>query len=238
LSGNEEHEEIMLAQEESVVNKVGLLKEVQGTLILTDRRLIFVTAGKEAKEDLVGRIPFPYETLTMRYADVEDLSSIPPDPSNFSILLDEIELDRGSDSVVTKPTLRIKWKDENGMERSNEFMADSEHRGRKVDLANWSDVINRLKDGSLKIRYPKAPYPKIGTLEGKILYTLGDMQEKGSLDIEEETEEAFKIELEPDDVDEACRKLVSQGFLDEIDDPSGDNFYRKRSPLGEDDLSS
>ncbi|MGH2637941.1 MAG: hypothetical protein ACRDF4_01430, partial [Rhabdochlamydiaceae bacterium] len=109
---------------------------------------------------------------------------------------------------------------------------------RKIDLKDWARVIDSLKAGTIKIEYPKVPAPSSDTLEGKILYVLGDMQDKGMLEIEEQAEEYFKLELEPDDVETACKKLVSVGLVDAVDSESGDSFYRKRSPLGRDDLSS
>jgi len=72
-----------------------------------------------------------------------------------------------------------------------------------------------------------------------VLYILNDMQEKGIFEIQKGVEDTFKVEdIDPDKLDDACQKLASQGFLEVIKDPSGDNFYKKRSPLGEDDLSS
>ncbi len=46
------------------------------------------------------------------------------------------------------------------------------------------------------------------------------------------------MDLDTDRVEAACKKLSSMGFVDETPDNSGETFYRKRSPLGEDDLSS
>ena len=96
-----------------------------------------------------------------------------------------------------------------------------------------------LKAGEIRLQLPSAPTPGVDSLEGKALYILNDMQEKGMFEIEEEVEDTFKVEdIDPDELVAACKKLASQGFLDVIKDPSGDDFYKKRSPLGEDDLSS
>ncbi len=64
------------------------------------------------------------------------------------------------------------------------------------------------------------------------------MQEKGVFEIEEETETQFKLDLDPDNVEAACEKLASMGFLDKTPDNSGEVFYRKISPLGDDDPST
>ena len=68
--------------------------------------------------------------------------------------------------------------------------------------------------------------------------TWATCRKKGIFEIEEEIENTFNIDTDPDPVEAACDKLVSEGSVDVIPDNSGDKFYRKRSPLGEDDLSS
>ena len=134
--------------------------------------------------------------------------------------------------------LKIKWK-EGGGAKSAEFFEDITGAGRKENLKDWVKVIESLKANKIRLQIPSAPTPGLDALEGKVLYILNDMQEKGIFEIEKEVEDAFKVEdIDSDELDAACKKLASQGFLDVIKDPSGDNFYRKRSPLGKDDLSS
>lgn len=231
--------EIILAQEQSVVHKMGFMREAQGTLILTNKRLIFVAANQEIDFRVSYPVFTPASMEHFRFADVEDLDHIPEMPENFSITIDEIEIDKGEEHFFENPHLKIRWLD-NGSEKKAEFIADSSLTGRKIDLKDWTKVIDSLKNGTIKITFPTTSPPSKDTLEGKVLYILGDMQDKGLLEIEQQTEEYFKVELEPDEVEAACRKLVSMGFLDRVESTSGDSFYRKRSPLGkdEDDLSS
>lgn len=65
---------------------------------------------------------------------------------------------------------------------------------------------------------------------------LADMQKKGVFEIQQEVEEQFKLKLDPDNVQAACDRLVRSGLLQRMPNPSGDAYYQKRSPLGEDAL--
>ena len=106
-----------------------------------------------------------------------------------------------------------------------------------MNLNDWATIIQRLNGGRLNlVAMPKAP--SVDTLEGRIVLVLSDMQEKGVLEIEEDVEAKFKVDLDPDEVQSACDTLSKQGALDRFPDSSGDVFYRRRSPLGEDDFSS
>jgi hypothetical protein len=64
------------------------------------------------------------------------------------------------------------------------------------------------------------------------------MQEKGVMEIEEAVESEYEVELDPDEVQAACDRLSSQHLLIRSPDSSDYMFYRRASPLGEDDLSS
>jgi len=226
--------EIILAQEQSVTCKAGNLeREYQGTLVLTNKRLLFTVANQE--QDVAVT---PLSTARLSFADIKDLNNISKDPGNLAVLLNELEVEKGHEGLFRLTTLKIKWK-EGGKARSAEFVEDIAGAGRKENLKDWARVVELLKAGEIHLQFPSAPVPSIDTLEGKVLYVLNDMQEKGIFEIQEGVEDAFKGEdVDPDELDDACRKLASQGFLEVIKDPSGDNFYKKRSPLGEDDLSN
>jgi hypothetical protein len=234
--------EIILAQEEDVELKddsrgKNIKKKLIGTLILTSQRLIFVEANQE---DVVsaGVGPFSRRAATYRYADIQDLGEISPaNPNNLEILLSAIEDASGSEGITHPPELKVAWKKEDGAQHRVVFIEELIN-DRKKDLKDWAKVIQGLQAGTIAIRRPTALPPGIDSLDGKILHVMGDMQEKGPFEIEEETESEFHLDLDPDDVQAACEKLTVQGFLDKTHDRSGEAFYRKRSPLGEDDLSS
>lgn len=250
-------EEIIIAQEQDAVNKpihLGLNKEVEGTLILTNKRLIFACGDEKEEslqfdlkkdESLMQKLKDEVVNLEedisglggpLTYTEVEDLQKIPPDPSNLLIPISSISSITSHKGLAGPPTLKVSWND-NGSVRSTEFQEVLTGPSRKKDLSSWAEVIRQLKSGSLVAKKLPSP-PSKDTLEGKVAYIMNDMQDKGVMEIEERVEERFKLDLEPDEVEAACDKLVAQGLLDKIADESGDEFYRKRSPVGIDDLSS
>jgi hypothetical protein len=233
-----EKNEIILAQEQDVVAKDDIpksVKKIVGTLVLTEQRLLLVEANKEEDYDM-GEGVLSKRSATFRYADVDDLGEISSNPNNFSITLNSITSATGSEGILHPPELKVKWT-VNGREEHAVFTEEL-IGGRKRDLKDWARVIQGLKAGTITIRRPSGQPPSMDSLEGRILHVLGDMQEKGVFEIEQDTESAFNIDLDPDQVEASAEKLASSGFLDKTVDKSGDSFYRKRSPLGEDDLSS
>lgn len=218
------NQEIILAQEQSVLNKTGLGKEVQGTLVLTNNRMIFVAANTEISAALgLGTVRY--------YADVEDLNSISQKPPNMVIPLESITTVKGSKGIMTNPNLKVHF-GSGSTERTEEFV-QTIIGGRKKNLNDWASVIENLKNGKIKIKTPTW-IPDKNSLEGRILSALADLQDKGIFEIENEIETEYKIDLDPDKVEEACNNLVSKGVLEK----TSDEFYRLPSPLGSDDLSS
>jgi len=238
-------DEVILAQEQGVIRRgVGAKKalegdfgvgEVEGTLVLTNQRLLFV-CGNEEEVELPEPTGFnPFGKVTVLFSDVEDLRSVPENPRNLSIDIAAISSLKGRRGELAKPALEVGWR-EGGSARSFEFIQQLTGK-RARNLNDWAAVIERLKAGKQQVvRLP--PSPSLDTLEGKVMSVMGDMQEKGEFEIEGEVERGFKVDLDPDQVEESCGKLVSMGLLDVREDVGGDKFYQKRSSLGQDDLSS
>jgi len=234
-------DELMLAQEQGVIMRgagakkelegdFGFGGELEGTLILTNRRLVFVITNEKEDDLPLG----PLGKMRVFYSDVEDLGSIPTDAGNLFVPIFSISSVSGHKMELTRPSLEVKWLD-GSEEKGVVFIEIVTGRSRKRNLNDWAPVIERLKmSGQKLIPIPKAP--DIETLEGKIMRILSDMQWKGILGIEEEVETSFKTQLDLDEVQAACDKLCSQGLLKQRSE-AGDVFYRKRSPLGDDDLS-
>jgi len=235
-------EEVILAQEQAVSRGSGEKEEeggfgaglMEGTLILTTKRLVFVTLA-EAEEDLSEPIASnPFGKLKLFYSDAEDLKSIPADPDNLIVPLTSVTSVKGHRGNGAKPKLEIKWL-EGRRERSTEFSQRLTGK-RSRNLDDWARTLERLRKGKLSlISLPKAP--GLDTLEGQVLRVLSDSQEKGILTIGHLVEDAFKIELDPAEVKVASEKLTSAGLVKRRRDSNGENFYHKRSPLGDDDLS-
>jgi len=225
-------DETMLAQEQGVRMrksgereelKGGLGGELEGTLVLTNLRLIFVSTNESQDNVKLMRLVF---------SDVKDLGSIPKTGGNLFIPLSSITSVKGHFGRLERPSLEVKWQD---VEQGRVFVERLSGRGRRRNLNDWASVIERLKAGSQKfIQLPKVPLAD--TLDGKIMLILADMQRKGVFEIEQEVKDQFKTRLDPDDVQGACKRLAQSGLLEEIADPSGDAYYRKRSPLGDEAL--
>lgn len=218
--------ESILAQEQSVLHKIRTGNETQGSLVLTNSRLIFVAAVEEEKFfDMLEGVE------TIRLADVEKLDSIGMNPTNLSIPLDSITSVKGSGGFMTNPNLKV-WHDTGSEEKEAEFI-QTITGGRKKNLNDWAPVIEKLKLGKISIKIPSS-VPDKNSLEGRIVEVLSDLQEKGIFEIESEIEKKYKIDLDPDQVEETCNNLVSKGILEK----KSEDFYRLPSPLGADDLSS
>ncbi len=241
-------EEIILAEEEAVINRgVGIIQEVksdldvgrqtEGNLVLTNLRLVYVHgAGKEV-DIPVGTID-PFETLGRKrlfVSDVEDLDDIPSDPANITIRISSMAWVKGHHTPGLAPKLEVRW-NEGGMVKVTEFVEQETGRSRRRNLNDWAPVIGRLKEGKQTITMLPRP-PDGDTLEGRILLNLADMQEKGVLTIEGELEKKFNLDLDPDQVTEACGRLASQGLINRTTSNQEGPFYVKVSPLGEDDLN-
>jgi hypothetical protein len=230
--------EILLAEEQGVLRRAaGAEKRIEatfggggeeeGTLLLTNKRLVFASGG--AREEGAGQ-------YRVEAVDVSQLGALASNPSSASIPLEAISSVEGHRGELGLPSLDVKWKDPSGEAKSLVFHQKLVERTRKKNLNDWARVIQRLKSGQQKVATLPAA-PSTGTMEGKVLAVLGDMQEKGALQIETEVERQFEIDTDPDEVEAACEKLAGMGLVDLVKDPA-ENFYRKRSPLGEDDLSS
>src|SRR5208282_4861842 len=143
----------------------------------------------------------------------------------------------GHHGEAIAPKLEVNWTEGGGAARTTEFVQQISGASRKRNLNDWAKVVEKLKANQLKIaRLPPAPVGD--TLEARILQVLGDMQEKGLFTIEEQVEEQYKVDLDPDDVEAACEKLVAAGLILKAVPRYEDVYYRKVSPLGGDDLSS
>jgi hypothetical protein len=242
VGDNDSAREVMLAQEEAVIKRgagarkgveaaFGLGGETEGTLILTDRRLIYVHARDEKEVDLqIGA----FSQKRLFFTDVESLDSLSLDSESLSIPLSSLLGAAGHRGPAIAPKLEVRWQDKGGAYVVTEFVEQMTGRSRRKNLSDWAPVIERLRTGRQKV-IKLAPPPGADSLDGRILGVLGDMQEKGLVMIESEVEDKFGISIDPDAVEAACARLVASGLIRNISRPDEDPFYRKVSPLGEDD---
>lgn len=208
--------------------------ELEGTLILTNRRLVFACTN-EKEDDLTGENAInPLEKTRFVYAEVEDLAQVPEGSPNVFIPISAIVRVKGEHGGLERASLEVRWNSAEGEEGA---VFTEELMDKKKTLKDWAPVVENLKAGSQTLVDVPLP-PPLDTLKGRIVHVLSDFQEKGVLDIEDEVETAFNADLDPDEVQTACDELSRDGALKKYPDPDGDVFYRRASRLGEDDLSS
>ena len=241
-------EEVILAQEQGVINRgVGLLsgiegafeeKETEGTLVLTNKRIIYARGDTSEKIDIDvtgirGGLSPGWKSIV--YLDVDDLSDIKSDPANLSIEFERLSAVKGIKRMAQSPKLEIEWND--GQKKRTEFIQEVTGKSRRKNLNDWAVVIERLRQGKQKIVDLPLP-PEADTLEGRILRLLSDYEERGPLTIELELEKRYNAELELDEVQAACDKLVSTGLVSKTVPPGEEAYYAKVSPLGRDNLEA
>jgi hypothetical protein len=232
--------EIILAQEQGAkMRDGGVEKEVEadfgfgikeGTLVLTNKRLIFVCTNQQ-EEDLQGENALnPMGKIRLVYSEVEDLSKIPTGSPNIFVPIGSISSIKGHGMALGRPSLEVTWGDESGEHKS--VFAETLMGRRKWNLNDWAPIIENLKAGTQKLISLPRP-PSTDSLDGRIFHVLSDMQEKGVFEIEEAVETQFKVDLDPDEVQAACDKLATQNLLVRYPDSTGGVSYRRASPLGE-----
>jgi len=244
LGKDESLPEVMLAQEEGVICRgtgarkgveaaFGLGGETEGTLVLTDRRLVYVHGDGKEVDLRVGA----FSQKRLFFSDVEDLSSMALDSESLEIAISNVASVKGRSGPAIAPKLEVKWTDQKGASRTAEFVQQMTGGSRRRNLNDWAKLIEKLKAKRLKI-VDLPPAPGADTLEGRILGVLGDMQEKGLLTVEDEVEERYGVDLDPDDVEAACGQLVKAGLVQKISSRGEDSYYRKASPIPEDDVGA
>ncbi|MDG6924626.1 MAG: hypothetical protein JRM79_00095 [Nitrososphaerota archaeon] len=232
--------EVILAQEQGTEMRTGGVSKgleaefgggvKEGTLVLTNRRLIFVCTDDKGEELPVGY----FAEHLLLYSEVEGLGDIPNKAPNVFIPLDSASV-KGHKGGLGRPSLRVSWRDEGGAH--DVVFTETLTGRRRTDLSDWASAIEGMRSGT-RVLVSLPPPPSAATLEGKVMHVLADMQEKGTLEIEESVEDEYKVDLDPDQVQAACDRLSAQKLLVRLPDPSGDVFYRRASPLGEDSFSS
>jgi hypothetical protein len=239
MSYMSEQREVILAQEQGAnMRSVGKLKEVEaefegvreGTLILTNKRLIFVCTNEKREELPIGY----FGEHLLLYSEVRDLDSISNGSPNVFIPLSSA-LAKGHKGELGRPSLEVSWEEQDG--KHNLVFTETLTGRRKRNLNDWAVLVNEARQGSLKLNTLPDP-PSTDTLEGKVMHVMADMQEKGLFEVEESIEDEYKVDLDPDEVETACNSLVSKHLFVRVPDSSGDSFYRRTSPLGENDFSS
>lgn len=255
-------DEIILAEEQGAARRINPIRSSTGTLVLSNRRIVFLRADYWNDGPLLppigdgGFMRMP----DIGYKEVYNLEELAKEPNlfsgegnlNLSIDLESITNAKGnSGELFGRPSLTVEWRTKEKLNSNQQELAvfHQEFTGsREKNLNDWADVIMKLKSHFLEDVIEaslsrKKDIPAIETLEGKVLYILGDLQTKGVFEIESELKKRFQghgleFDLDPEKIESACQILIEQDWILTIEQ-DGIPAYRKTPPLGDEfDLSS
>ncbi|HEV2390418.1 MAG TPA: hypothetical protein VGS04_06810, partial [Nitrososphaerales archaeon] len=110
--------EVMLAQEQAVIRRgpgirkgveaaFGLGGETEGTLVLTDRRLVYVHGDEKEETMRIGG----FSAKRLFFSDVESLSSMPLDSESVEISISKLVRVVGHHGEAIAPKLEVTWTD-------------------------------------------------------------------------------------------------------------------------------
>lgn len=224
-------EEVILAEERNVILKS---KKSDGTLVLTNKRFLFVPAT-ESDMPGFGQLSIGYYRISQYFSDVKDLKDLPIEGQGdfLSIRL------RSITNVVARkgflrPTLKVEWRADDLSTRDAEFLQKFVGKSKRINLTDWATAIGKITGGA-SFFAPKLPdYSSIGqddVIAQTIIKVLSDLQEKGLYEIEHEIErDHYEIgqEIDSDELRSKCDSLVKGGILSV--DETGE-FYWIRSPI-------
>jgi hypothetical protein len=200
--------ETTIRQESSVLCRNSLVL-LEGTLTLTEKRLMFSAGPK-------------FET-----GDSQDRPET--DSGDLSIPLTSITSVLGKRGML-RPSLTVFWRDdESGNSSKTEFSQKSRHppTSQEKNINEWDSEIRSMSLSEIATAQMKnsAQMNQDG-IASKIVGILEEGQWKGFMQIERELEEKYGTQIDPDELEEECKKLVAEKVIEQ--DKVGE-FYRKRS---------
>jgi len=206
--------------QENVICK-NSLAILEGTLFLTDRRLVFV-AGQELEEG-------------------EDIQKMLDEADAISIPLDQVVTVTGNRGIL-RQSLNVVWHNppDSPSTTRTEFLQKNRPRNvaeAKNAINEWVPQIEEAAVSEVKTEQEEMvrSSPKWDQLDSKVLQALGDMKWKGFFQLERELEEAHGGSLDPDDLEASCKRLV-KGKLIEQDKYGA--FFKKLQTESDSDSTS
>lgn len=236
-SWKEQGEERILKDTQGVVFKRSLIS-LQGSLVLTNKRLLFIVGDRWKRDD--GLPPLMSTSLSdmgTNQSDKEDSSSndIPDNTNNFSIPLDRVESTVGRKGIL-KNTLFVRIRDQVTDELTTlEFNArvrppSLEDPGNIDNWASWIEKAQTSTPEEFENTYgEKSTQPSGYFREGldhMIMDLLDDEEWKGLFQMGEELSLRYNESIDVDEIESACKALVKQKLVEE--DDMGE-FFRKRT---------
>jgi hypothetical protein len=179
-------------------NSVGLL---EGTLFLTYRRLVFVP-GQEFEEG-------------------EDFQKLIEKSDVISIPLDQIVTVLGNRGIL-KQSLNVVWHDPPNTPSTTKTDFHQKNRPRNMEEAQnaineWVSQIEAaaLPEGKAELTTLEDSSLKWDQLDTKVLQSLGDMNWKGFFQLERQLEETYGGNLDPDELESCCARLVKEKLIEQ-----------------------
>jgi len=215
-SGSQEFGETILKSQSQVMYRAKK-SILDGTLFLTSKRLVYVPAKSQKNAPEIKESSNEQEMLHS--------------PENISIQIDCIDSTLGKMGFV-RPSLVVEWHNPDDPSKSKAEFVQKTRTSRLGEIGNdvnsWEFLIERIKTTgtidepeSSSQNAPEVPE----NLNEEILEALADNQWKGNLQTQQLVEEKLGMSLDLDVVEEACKKLVDEGILEQ--DKNG-LFFRKK----------
>lgn len=192
--------ENVVRTQENVICK-NSLAILEGTLFLTDRRLVFV-AGQELDEG-------------------EDIQKMLDEADALSIPLDQVVTASGNRGIL-RQSLNIVWHNppDSPSTTKTEFLQKNRPRNvaeAKNAISEWVPQIEETAVSEVKTEQEEMvrSSPSWDQLDSKVLQALGDMKWKGFFQLERELEETYGASLDPDDLETSCKRLVKGKLIEQ-----------------------
>ncbi len=196
LSGTKK-ENVVRTQENVICRNS--LTILEGTLFLTNRRLVFV-AGQEKPED-------------------EDIQKMLDRPDALSIPLDQVVTAAGNRGIL-RQSLNVVW--HNPADSPSTTKTEFLQKNRPRNLAEAQNAINewvlQIEDAAVsEVKTEQEEMvqssPSWDQLDSKVLESLGDMKWKGFFQLERDLEETYGASLDPDDLEASCIRLAKEKLI-------------------------
>ena len=202
---------------------------LEGTLTFTTKHLIFVSSNGNHSETTTDESAPESEAGN---TDSEDPEVTVADSDTFSIPLSSIVSVEGKRGMF-RPSLTVYWRDDAQNETSKmEFIQKTRHVSTSGNINDWESKIHHLSTAQVMVAQEinsamHSAEPR--SVPTKILGVLNDGEWKGLIQIERELREQYGTEIDIDELETQCNKLVTEKILER--DKIGE-FYRKLNVQG------
>lgn len=143
-----EGKEIILAEERNVILRS---KHSDGTLVLTNKRILFVPAtvsDMPTSDQMMKNWGGRSQLISQYFTDVKDLKDLPmwEGQGDFlSIQMSSIT-NIAAHKGLLRPTLKVAWREDHLSAREVEFLQKFIGKSKRVNLTDWAVAIERIRN--------------------------------------------------------------------------------------------